>query len=111
MHFTDAVTVVVVDTNLDIIATEECGQILVSSSGETDHRHVPVMGGMNGLHQVARVCAKAEYDQYIPGAAQGFYLSAENFTNTVVMADSRDQRAVVAEADGGKSGSFQFVLQ
>ena len=99
MNFADAMSVMVINTDLNIVAAQQCRQVDIACASKTNDRNAAVMGGVNCLDQIAWIGPEAEDNQYILCLAQRFQLSAENFTDTVIMADSSNCRAIAVQAN------------
>src|SRR5690606_14195375 len=97
LDFLDAVGVGDIDADLDVLAGQEGGDVVVAGAGEGDHGHFPVVGGEGGLHQVAGVAVGAEQHQHVPGPGQGAQLAAVDLGEIRLLAEAGGGHRVRSE--------------
>src|SRR5690606_21155180 len=76
------------------------------ATGQGNHQHIPVVGGLNGLHHVDGVAAGRDCQHHSALQAEGAILVGEHNFVEVDVGDGGDGGDVDGQGQGGQTGSL-----
>ena len=96
------------DADVDIVISQQFRHCAAVAPGQSDHRHLALVCGVDRFDDVARVAAGRDRQQHVVGLAQRAHLLGKHLIEIVVVGDRCQRRRIGRERNGRQRRTFHL---